>query len=32
MYAIFIKDPVLPMILCGLTMNFMLYENDFDEQ
>ena len=25
----FIKDPVLPMVLCGLTMNFMLYENDF---
>ena len=23
------KDPVLPMILSGLTMNFILYENDY---
>ena len=24
-----LKDPVLPMILSGLTMNFMLYEKDY---
>ena len=24
-----VKDPVLPMILSGLTMNFMLYEKDY---
>ena len=24
-----LKDPVLPMILAGLTMNFILYEEDY---
>ena len=24
-----LKDPVLPMILSGLTMNFILYEKDY---
>ena len=24
-----LKDPVLPMTLSGLTMNFMLYEKDY---
>ena len=24
-----LKDPVLPMILSGMTMNFILYEKDY---
>ena len=24
-----VTDPVLPMVLSGLTMNFMLYEKDY---
>ena len=28
-FVLRIKDPVLPMILSGLTMNFMLYEKDY---
>ena len=27
--VVVIKDSVLPMILSGLTMNFMLYEKDY---
>ena len=26
-----VKDPVLPMILSGLTMNFILYEKDYGQ-
>ena len=29
-FSTFFKDLVLPMILSGLTMNFLLYEKDYD--
>ena len=29
LFLFIVKDPVLPMILSGLTVNFILYEEDY---